>query len=76
MKKKRTVKKKVELSLWNKVTNFGEVVMGHVKDHCWHCIESLGLGALGVALVLGCLGLPTVLGVLLVGHAVKRLLHK
>ena len=74
MKKKAKVVKK--LSLWNKVTNFGSDVVGHVKDNCWHCIEALGLGALGVALSLGCLGLPTVLGVILLGHAVKNLLHK
>ena len=74
MKKKAKVVKK--LSLWNKVTNFGSDVVGHVKDNCWHCIEALGLGALGVALILGCLGLPTVLGVILLGHAVKNLLHK
>ena len=73
---KKKAKKVVKLSLWNKVTNFGSDVVGHVKDNCWHCIESLGLGALGVALVLGCLGLPTVLGALLLGLAVKRLLHK
>jgi hypothetical protein len=73
---KKNAKKVVKLSLWNKVTNFGNDVVSHVKDHCWHCIESVGLGALGVALVLGCLELPTVVGVVLLGLAVNRLLHK
>jgi len=76
MKKKAKSKKKVELSLWNKVTNFWGDVVGHVKEHCWHCIEALGLGALGASLMFGCLELPTVLGVVLLGLAVHRVLHK
>lgn len=70
--------KKENWIMWNRLTSLWSSVVDHVKVklHCWNCLESLVVGVLGVALWRGCVSLEEALGLLLVGKAVKHLLHK